>query len=142
MLNPGKCHPSAEALGPSQHVLVSCGSPVVMNAADGTIVSTITQLGAGDENWYNPGDGLFYFTGNDKSTPPIIHLGVVDARTGAWLQTVPDPGGRQAAALAANNHIFTLVRVSAAIVKDPSRDATTCAQFDVKGRGCIAVFTH
>jgi hypothetical protein len=141
-LNPGKCHPSAEALGPAQHVLVSCGSPVVINAADGTIVSTISQVGAGDENWYNQGDGLFYFTGNDKSTPPIINLGVVDARTGAWVQSVPDPGGRQAAALAANNHIFTLVRVTAAIVKDPSRDATTCVQFGVKGRGCIAVFTH
>jgi len=142
MLNPGKCHPSAEALGPSQHVLVSCGGPVVMNAADGTIVSTITQISGGDENWYNASDGLFYFTGTDKSTPPIIHLGVVDARTGTWLQNVPDPGGRQAAALAANNHIFTLVRVTAAIVEDPSRDTTTFAQFGVKGKGCIAVFTH
>ena len=141
-LNPGKCHPSAEALGPSQHVLVSCGGPVVIDAANGTIVSTIVQIGGGDENWYNAGDGLFYFTGNDKSTPPITNLGIVDARSGAWLQSVPDPGGRQAAALAANNHVFTLVRVTAAIVKDPSRDGTTCAQFGVKGRGCIAVFTH
>ncbi len=141
-LNPGRCHPSAEALGPSQHVLVSCGGPVVINAADGTIISAITQVGGGDENWYNPGDGRFYFTGNDKSTPPVMSLGVVDARTGAWLQNVPDPGGRQAAALAENNHVFTLVRVTAAVVKDPSIDTTTCSQFGLKGRGCIAVFTH
>jgi len=141
-LNPGKCHPSAEALGPSQHVLVSCGGPVLLNAADGTIISTITQVSGGDENWYNPGDGRFYFTGNDTSVPPVMSLGVVDARTGAWLQNVPDPGGRQAAALAQNNHIFTLVRVTAATVKDPARDTTTCAQFGVKGRGCVAVFAH
>jgi hypothetical protein len=141
-LNPGTCHPSAEALGSSQHVLVSCGGPVVLDAADGRIISTITKVGGGDENWYNPGDGRFYFTGNDKSTPPVMSLGVVDAQTGAWLQNVPDPGGRQAAALPANNHIFTLVRVTAAMVKDPSRDTTVCAQFGFKGTGCIAVFAH
>jgi len=141
-LNPGKCHPSAEALGPSQHILLSCGGPVVLSAIDGKVISTITQIGSGDENWYNPGDGRFYFTSNDTSTPPVLSLGVVDAQTGAWLQNVPDPGGRQAAALAGNNHIFTLVRVTAAMVKDPSSDTTTCSQFGIKGRGCIAVFAH
>jgi hypothetical protein len=141
-VKPGMCHPSAEALGPSQHILLSCGAPIVLSATDGRIISTITQTGAGDENWYNPGDGRFYFTGNDKSTPPVMSLGVVDAQTGAWLQNVPDPGGRQAAALPANNHIFTLVRVTAAMVRDPSRDTTVCAQFGFKGTGCIAVFAH
>jgi len=70
----------------------------------------------------------------------VIALGVVDARTGMCLQSVADPGGRQAAALAENNRVFTLVRVTAAIVKDPSRDTTACSQFGLKGRGCIAVF--
>jgi len=50
---------------------------------------------------------------------------VVDAQTGAWLQNVPDPGGRQAVALAENNHVFTPVRVTPAMVKDPSTDNTT-----------------
>jgi hypothetical protein len=141
-LNPGKCHASGEVLGPAQHLLVTCGGPVIMNAADGKIISTITQIGGGDEDWYNLGDGRFYFTSDDKSTPPVDSLGVVDARTGAWLQNVPDPGGRQAAALPENNHIFTLVRVTAAMVKDPSSDHTTCSLFGIKGRGCIAVFVH
>jgi hypothetical protein len=141
-LKPGNCHPSAEALGTSQHVLVSCGAPVVLSATDGKIISTITQIGSGDENWYNPGDGRFYFTSNDKSIPPVLSVGVVDAETGAWVQNVPDPGGRQAAALPQNNHIFTLVRVTAAMVKDPSSDKTTCSQFGFKGTGCIAVFGH
>jgi hypothetical protein len=141
-LKPGDCHASGEALGPSRHVLVSCGGPVVLNASDGAIISRIRQIGGGDENWYNPGDGRFYFTSEDKGTPPVDSLGVVDAQTGAWLQNVPDPGGRQAVALAENNHIFTPVRVVPAMVKDPSTDNTTCAQFGFRGTGCVAVFAH
>ena len=141
-LKPGDCHASGETLGPSHHMLVTCGGPVVMNASDGTIISRITQIGGGDEDWYNPGDGRFYFTSEDKSTPPVDSLGVIDAQTGAWLQNVPDPGGRQAVALAENNHVFTPVRVLPAMVKDPSTDNTTCAQFGFKGTGCIAVFVH
>jgi hypothetical protein len=139
-LKPGDCHASGEALGPAHHVLVTCGGPVVMNASDGTIISTITQIGGGDEDWYNPGDGRFYFTSEDKNTPPVDSLGVIDAQTGAWLQNVPDPGGRQAVALAENNHIFTPVRVLPAMVNDPSMDNTTCVRFGFKGTGCIAVF--
>jgi hypothetical protein len=141
-LNPGMCHASGEALGPASHALVTCGGPVVLNVSTGKIISTITQIGGGDEDWYNPGDGRFYFTANDKSTPPVNSLGVVDAQTGLWLQNVPDPGGRQAVALAENNHIFTPVQVNAAIVKDPTTDKTTCSQFGFKGTGCIAVFVH
>jgi hypothetical protein len=141
-LKPGECHSSGEALGPSNHVLVTCGGPVVLNASDGAIISRITQIGGGDEDWYNPGDGRFYFTSEDKSTPPVDSLGVVDAQSGMWLQNVPDPGGRQAVAFAANNRIFTPVRVTPAIIKDPSTDNTTCAQFGFKGTGCVAVFAH
>ena len=140
-LKPGDCHASGEALGPSHHVLVTCGGPVVLNASDGTITSRITQIGGGDEDWYNPGDGRFYFTAEDKTTS-ADSLGVIDGQTGMWLQNVPDPGGRQAVALAENNHIFTPVRATPAIVKDPSTDNTTCAQFGFKGTGCIAVFAH
>ena len=141
-LKPGDCHSSGEALGPAGHVLVSCGGPVILSATDGKIISKVTQIGSGDEDWYNPGDGRFYFTSNDKSTPPVNSLGVIDGQTGAWLQNVPDPGGRQAVALPENNHIFTPVQVSNAIAKDPSGDKTTCAQFGFKGTGCVAVFVH
>ena len=48
------------ALGPFQHLLVSaCGNTYIMNAIDGAIISKVTQLGGGDEVWYNEGeDGL------------------------------------------------------------------------------------
>jgi hypothetical protein len=141
-LKPPNCHASGETLGASGHLLVTCGGPMVMSVGDGKVISTITQIGGGDEDWYNPGDGRFYFTANDKATPPVDSLGVVDAATGAWIENVPDPGGRQAVALAANNHIFTPVQVTNAIVKDPSTDHTVCTQFGFRGTGCIAVFAH
>ncbi len=141
-LKPGNCDASGEALGPAGHVPVTCGGPVVLSATDGKIISKVTQIGGGDEDWYNAGDGRFYFTSNDKSTPPVDSLGVVDGRTGAWLQNVPDPGGRQAVALAENSHIFTPVQVTNAVAKDPSADKTTCSQFGFKGTGCVAVFVH
>jgi hypothetical protein len=139
---PPNCRASAETLGPHNHLLVSCGGPMILNALTGAVIATITQIGGGDENWYNPGDGRFYFTAADKSTPPINSLGVIDAEAATWLQNVPNPGGRQAVALAENNHIFTPVQVTAAMVSDPSKDNTTCTQFGVRGHGCIAVFIH
>jgi hypothetical protein len=114
----------------------------MVNAMTGKIMTMVTEIGGGDENWYNPGDGNFYFTGLDQSTPPVTSVGVVDGQTGKWLQSVPDPGARQAVALAANNHIFTPVQVTAAVVADPSSDKTTCSLFGFKGTGCIAVFAH
>jgi hypothetical protein len=63
----------------------------------------------------NPGGGRFYFTSNDKSAPPVDSLGVIDAQTGAWLQNCPirEAGKRSPSD---NNHIFTPVQVTAAII--------------------------
>jgi hypothetical protein len=137
------------ALGASQHLLVAaCGKPMLLDAGSlmrpGTPITpiVINQVGGGDEVWHNPGDDRFYVTGPDTSTPPVQSLGVIDAKTNTWLQNLPDPGGRQVVALPATNHILTPVVVTAAVVKDPSTDKTTCSLFGLKGTGCIAVFTH
>jgi hypothetical protein len=79
----------------------------VLNATDGKIISTIPRIGGGDEDWYKPGGGRFYFTSNDKSAPPVDSLGVIDAQTGARLQNVPDPGSRQWVALGQQSHLHT-----------------------------------
>ena len=141
-LKPGACHASGETLGPSDRLLVSCGGPVILNVSTGQVESTIAEIGGGDEDWYNPGDGRYYFTANDKQTPPVNSLGVIDAKTGKWVQNIPDPGGRQAVALPENNRIFTPVRATPATVKDPSTDQTTCSKFGIRGQGCIAVFAY
>ena len=107
-----------------------------MNAVNGAIISNITQVGSGDEVWYNAGDGQFYVTSTDSAGATV--LGVIDAQTGTWKQNVPAPGARNVAALASNNHIFSVVRSPAA----GTADTTLCTQFGIRDRGCVAVFGH
>jgi hypothetical protein len=130
------CGGTGLALGPFQRLLVACGTPFIVNAANGAIINNITQVGSGDEVWYNAGDGQFYVTSADNTGATV--LGVLDGQTGAWRQNVPAPGARNVAALAANNHIFTVVRPPAA----GAADTTVCAQFGIRGTGCVAVFGH
>jgi hypothetical protein len=130
------------ALAPFQHLLVSaCGKPIVLSALTGRVFNVITQVGGGDEVWHNPGDGRFYVTGPDTSTT-VQSLGVIDAETSTWLQNVPDIRGKNPAAFAESNHIFTVVQITAAMVAAPATDNSTCTQFGLAGRGCIAVFAH
>ncbi len=136
------------ALGRSQHILISaCGAapipsfPIIMNARTGEVYSIITQVGGGDEVWYNPGADQFYVTGVDNTgVTGLQSLGVIDARTNRWLQNLTDVRGKNASALPENNHIFTVVQITQAIVDDPSLDDSTCAQFGYRGTGCVALF--
>jgi len=131
------------ALGPFQHLLVSaCGFPIILSALNGHVFNVIKQVGGGDEVWHNPGDGRFYVTGPDTSTPPVQSLGVIDAETSTWLQNVPDVRGKNPAAFPENNRIFTVVQINAAIAANPATDTSTCSQFGFRGTGCIAIFTH
>jgi len=132
------------ALGDFQHLLVSaCGKPIVLDALTGAVISVVKRVGGGDEVWYNPGDRRFYVTGVDSAaTPPVQSLGVINARTGGWLQNIADVRGKNPAAFAENNHIFTVVQINAAIAAAPATDNSVCTLFDVRGRGCIAVFVH
>ena len=116
-----------------------CGRPIQMDVVTGEILNVVTQLGTGDQDWYNPGDGNFYNTG---AFPPAIppaaagpaRLGVVDARTGVFLQAVANPGGASPSVYAPTNEIFTRVPYTAA--NDPN---SRCV---VKGTGCVVVFGH
>src|SRR5262249_51824985 len=114
------------ALGAFQHLLVSaCGSPIILNALNGHLINVVKQVGGGDEVWYNSGDGRFYVTGLDTKTM-VQSLGVIDAETGDWLQNVPDVRGKNPAAFAETNHIFTIVQINAGIVANPATDDSTC----------------
>jgi hypothetical protein len=139
-------------LRPNQHILVSaCGFPIILTLDKQTtnvnIIQVINQVGGGDEVWYNPGDGRFYVTGVDKTTPTGVQsLGVINAETSEWLQNVPDVRGKNPAALplpANNDHIFTIVQITAAIAGGATDDSI-CFTTDstLKGKGCVAVFRH
>jgi hypothetical protein len=130
------CGGTGLTLGPFQRLLVACSTPFVVNAVNGAIINNITQVGSGDEVWYNAGDGQFYVTSTDSTGATV--LGVIDAQTGTWRQNVPAPGARNVAALASNNHIFSVVRAPAAGVTD----TTLCTRFGIRDTGCVAVFGH
>ena len=130
------CGGTGLTLGPFQRLLVACGTPFVVNAVNGAIINNITQVGSGDEVWYNAGDGQFYVTSTDNTGATV--LGVINAQMGTWRQNVPAPGARNVAALASNNHIFSVVRAPAAGVTD----TTLCTRFGIRDTGCVAVFGH
>ena len=123
-------------LGPFQRMLVSaCGRPYIMNAIDGHVINMITQVGGGDEVWYNAGDNRYYVTSTDSTGQTV--LGVIDGETSAWIQNVPAPGARNPSAFVGNNHVFAAVAAPAA-----ARTASVCLQFGLPDTGCIAVFSH
>ena len=116
-----------------------CGRPMRLNVRTGEVLNVVTQLGTGDQDWFNSGDGNFYNTG---AFPPAIppaaagpaRLGVMNAFTGEFKQAVENPGGASPSAFAGSNEIFTRVPFTAA--NDPNSRCT------VKGTGCVVVFGH
>jgi hypothetical protein len=124
------------ALAPGGHMIVpACGRAVIMDTRTGA-VTTVLPVGGGNETWYNPGDGNFYVTGADFRTTPAgpNSLGVIDARSGAVLQTVPALLATNPAAAADNNEVFTVVRANAG--------ETACTAFGLESSGCVLVFAH
>ncbi|HWW88720.1 MAG TPA: hypothetical protein VNZ26_34235 [Vicinamibacterales bacterium] len=131
------------ALAPFQHLLVAaCGQPVILSALTGNVINVITQVGGGDEVWFNPGDGRFLVTAANTGTPPVQQLGVIDAETSGWLQNIPAVQARNPAAFPENNHVFTLVAVTAPQVAGTTPDTSVCSTLGFKGTGCIAIFGH
>jgi hypothetical protein len=127
-------------LRPNQHILVSaCSFPVILTLDEKTtkinVIEVIKQVGGGDQVWFNPGDGRFYVTGLDMTTPTGVQsLGVINAETSDWLQNVSDVRGKNPAALPENDHIFTIVQINAAIAMGTAPDDSICfTQF--KGYG-------
>ncbi len=131
---------SGLALGPSQHLLVGCGGgrPLLMlNALNGRVIATVTGTHGADEVWYNAGDNRFYAPSGFGANPT---LGVIDAETGALLDSLPaGPGVHSVAAFRGNNHVFVPVAV-------PNATALTdmCnVMFSLPPtHGCIAVYAY
>jgi hypothetical protein len=121
-----------------QHVIMPvCGrGEVVFDARTGAVVHVVTEIAGSDETWFNEGDGRFYVAANvDPTNANTRSLGVIDGRTGLWLQNVPDVGGViPAASDEPANRVFTTVTASAG--------TTACTPFGVAASGCVIVFEH
>jgi hypothetical protein len=124
------CGPTGEVLAPYQRLVTNCGGNLlILNATNGNLITTVKGVSS-DELWFNPGDDLVYATNSPN-------LYAVDPKSGTVFQTINDPGGRNMAAFAENNHVFTPVRAAA---------GDQCTQFGVgtatTPTGCVAVFAH
>ncbi len=171
------CQPAGLTLGPNVDLLANCstvfdtaGNPwdatkdvtaapnvVTIDAWTGKIDAVVQGVGAGDEAWYNSGDGNYYSASSTSplrptevigSTPLTAQgaaiLGVIDARDQVLKQLVPTfnvpavttgplvhaaSTAHSVAANAGNNHVFVPLGANNAF--------PNCLT------GCIAVFgTH
>jgi hypothetical protein len=178
------CNPNGLALGPKGNLFVGCstvydtagnawapGGTVtaapndVIIAKDGSINGRVLGVGAGDEVWFNSGDGNYYATGSGSPFRPNPNtaaqgstpLGVVDAKSRTVLQLVttfnvpavgtgnsstehPAGTAHSVAANAANNHIFVPLAANNAFssyaVPGGTPPVSDCET------GCVAVFAH
>jgi hypothetical protein len=130
------------ALSPvGKMVIPGCGKALIMNTTTGA-VSPILQIGGGNETWYNSGDDRYYVTGVDI-TSGVNSLGVINATTSAWIQSVAALQATNPTAHAATNTIFAVVQVNAGQVTTPSTDNSACVTGGgTAGRGCVLVFQH
>ncbi len=114
-----ECGPAGLTLGPNQDLLVGCNTvygldgkvwdatkditanprEVILDAQTGIIEATVFGVGAGDEVWFNRGDGHYYVTGSGSPLRPTSPapltaqgasvLGVLDALSNSLDQLVP-----------------------------------------------------
>jgi hypothetical protein len=112
-----QCGPAGLTLGPNQELLVGCNAvygldgnvwdatkditanprEVILDATTGIIVATVFGAGAGDEVWFNAGDGHYYVTGSGSPLRPTLSataqgasaLGVIDGFSHGLDQLVP-----------------------------------------------------
>jgi hypothetical protein len=146
------CSPAGLTVGPHGDLLVGCNTVfdaagnvwdptrnvtaapqyVILDAKTGKINKQVLGVGAGDEVWFNPGDGNYYTASSTSPLRPTAVtgpltaqgaavLGVIDAKRQSLLQLVPTfnvpavtdganqhPAGaaHSVAANAGNNHVF------------------------------------
>ena len=107
------CMPTSIVQGPGKNFLVGCAdhdgqafppNEYVIDGTSGAILANITNTGAVDEVWYNPGDNRYYTAGRDMSPP---QMGVIDAGTNLWLTNFPVNTNAHSIAVDPNtNHVF------------------------------------
>jgi hypothetical protein len=131
------CMPTSIIQGPGNNFLVGCGdhdgeafppNEYVIDGTSGKILATITQVGGVDEIWYNPGDKRYYLAARDMPTGPV--LGVIDAVSNLWLQSVVTNSNSHSVAVdSTNNHVLV-----------PLQAGTICTT--QSANGCIGVYAQ
>lgn len=176
------CSPAGLTVGPHQDLFIGCNTvfdtagnvwdpsgtvtaapqDVIIDAKDGTIDAHVYGVGAGDEVWFNAGDGNYYATGSGSPFRPLpaatakgsTPLGVVEANHEKILQQVttynvpalltgpvsdqhPAGTAHSVAADAANNHVFVALGANNAFSAFAVPNKGPVADCET---GCIAVY--
>ena len=177
------CGPAGLTLGPKQDLFIGCNTvfdtagnvwnpdgtvpadprDVIMDAKTGNIDATVFGVGAGDEVWFNRGDGNYYATGSGSPQRPLstpstgtgsapakgsTPAGVVDAKDQRLLglfptYNVPAVTGTGAHPAGTSHSIAANARNNLVFVPLPANNAflSPDAKYDCL-TGCVAVFTH
>lgn len=98
--------PQGMAIGPEPQIALGCNSTteiapgdfsggrnsVVINEENGHVIAVLPNDGGTDEDWFNPGDGHYFFANSSpgsKAKPPTPQfLGVVDSRHDSLDQNI------------------------------------------------------
>jgi hypothetical protein len=131
------CMPTSIVQGPGNNFLVGCAdhdgeafppNEYVIDGTSGKIIATITQVGGVDEVWYNSGDNRYYLAARDMPTGPV--MGVIDAKTNLWLQSVATNSNSHSISVdPSNNHAFV-----------PLQAGSGCTT--QSANGCIVVYAQ
>ncbi len=127
----GACGPTGLALTTGNRLFVGCGDasghPMLFdptaNGGLGALLNTFSQVGGGDEVWFDPLSGLCFDAAS--SQPGGAVLGVIACGTETWLQNIPTSPGAHSVA-AGDGEVFV------PLTANPAN--TICPD------GCIAVF--
>jgi hypothetical protein len=169
------CSPAGLTVGPHDDLLIGCNTvfdtagkvwdptgvvtaapkDVILNVKTGG-TKDVLGVGAGDEVWFNAGDGNYYATGSGSPFRPLpaatskgaTPLGVINADHGKLVQSVPTynvpagaghPAGtaHSVAANAANNLVFVPLAANNAFSAFAVPGGGPVADCE---KGCIAVF--
>jgi hypothetical protein len=135
------CQPHGLALGARQQFIVGCNlngtngfSPntQIIQARDGSLVTVVRQVGGSDEVWFNPGNKTYFLgassmttgIGSSAVTTPV--LGIIDARTNTFVESIPTTTNAHSVAADRHNN-FAFVPLT------PTSDPA-CS------KGCIGVY--
>jgi hypothetical protein len=131
------CMPTSIVQGPGNNFLVGCGdhdgeafppNEYVIDGTSGKILATITEVGGVDEIWYNSGDNRYYLAARDMPTGPV--MGVIDAKTNLWLQSVATNSNSHSISVdSSNNHAFVPLQAGAGCTTQSAN-------------GCIVVYAQ
>jgi len=117
------CNPHGIAIGPRGQMLLGCSPDALTNGAraqvqvidmeSGNLVAAITETGAADIVWYNPGANQYFVAASGmtadgtKTGAPTPALGIIDAASNRWLQNVSTfAGAHSVVGDPATNHVY------------------------------------